>query len=66
MITNAVQYGATKDHLVRFEEAARNLEARLKADPSKLARLELDAVRAQARDLRAEIDQYDHRRGATR
>lgn len=65
MITNEVQYRATKAHLERFEEAARNLEAQLEATPSKLARLELDAVRAQAGDLRAELDEYERLRSGT-
>lgn len=59
MITNEVQYRATKTHLATFEEAAANLEARLGPNPSKLARLELDAVRAQAGDLRAELAEYE-------
>lgn len=59
MITNEVEYRATKAHLHRFEEAARNLEARLDTSPAKLARLELDAVRALAGDLRAELHDYE-------
>lgn len=62
MITNEVQHRATKAHLERFEEAARNLAAKLDAKPSKLARLELDAVQAQASDLRAELEEYEHLR----
>lgn len=62
MITNEVQYRATKAHLEQFEEAARNLEAGLGSKPSKLARLELDAVLAQAGDLRAELDEYERLR----
>ena len=53
MITNEVQYRATKAHLERFEEAAANIEAR-PGKRTNLERLELDAVRAQADDLRAE------------
>lgn len=62
MITNEVQYRATTAHLERFEEAARNLEARLGSSPTKLARLELDAVRAQAEDLRSELEDYERLR----
>ena len=62
MITNEVQHRATKAHLERFEEAARNLAARLDAKPSKLVRLELDAVQAQASDLRAELEEYERLR----
>jgi HTH-type transcriptional regulator / antitoxin HigA len=60
MITNEVQYRATKAHLETFEEAAANLEARLKeVGSSKLTQLELEAVRSQAEDLRGEIAEYD-------
>jgi len=63
MITNEVQYRATKGHLERFEQAAANLEAQLadKGAP-KLLRVELDAVRSQADDLRAEIADYEQLR----
>ena len=57
MITNEVQYRATRAHLAKFEEAALNLAAR--QGRSKLAQLELDAVRAQADDLRTEIEEYE-------
>lgn len=63
MITNEVQYRATKAHLAKFDQAAANLEAR--RDRSKLARLELDAVRAQADDLRSEIEEYELLRSGT-
>lgn len=60
MITNEVQYHATKAHLDRFDEASVNLATTLAQDPrSRLAQLELDAVRAQASDLRAEIAEYE-------
>lgn len=60
MITNEVQYRATKAHLRQFEEAADNLEAKTGAgDQSKPTQLELDAVKAQADDLRNEIDEYE-------
>ena len=63
MITNEVQYHATKTHLDRFDEAAANLKAKLAQDPhSRLTQLELDAVRAQADDLRGEIIEYEHLR----
>jgi len=60
MITNEVQCRATKAHLATFEQAAANLSAKLEsATGSKLARLELAAVRAQAEDLRAEVAEYE-------
>ena len=60
MITNEVQYRATRGHLTRFEEATANLESRLATVPqSRRLRLELDAVRAQAADLRAELSEYE-------
>jgi HTH-type transcriptional regulator/antitoxin HigA len=60
MITNEVQCRATKAHLATFEAAATNLEAGLEnGSGSKLARLELAAVQAQAEDLRAEIAEYE-------
>jgi HTH-type transcriptional regulator/antitoxin HigA len=63
MIMNEVQYRSTKAHLARFEEAAANLEAR--QDRSKLGELELEAVRAQADDLRSEIAEYELLRSGT-
>jgi len=63
VITNEVQYRATKAHLDQFEEAMANLEAKLaEKSRSKLVQLELDAVRSQADDLRAEIDEYERLR----
>jgi len=60
MITNERQYRATKAHLARFDEAATNLSKKQdEAADSKLTRLELDAVRSQADDLRAEIAEYE-------
>ena len=61
MITNEVQYRATKAHLERFEQAAANLTAQ-EGRPAKLRQLELDAVNAQADDLRAEIADYEQLR----
>ena len=66
MITNEVQYRATKVHLEHFEKAASNLEAKLaQAKPSKLARLQIDAVRSQADDLRTELDEYERLRSGS-
>ena len=66
MITNEVQHRATKAHLRQFDDALANLEAKAAAPKrSKLAQLEIDAVRAQAEDLRAEIDEYDRLRSGT-
>ncbi len=67
MITNEIQYRATKAHLSRFIEALANLEARAGTTTSspKLARLELDAVRAQADDLKGEIYEYEELRSGT-
>ena len=64
MITNEVQYRATKAHLAKFDEAAANLGATLAKGGARarLTQLELDAVRAQAGDLRAEIEEYDRLR----
>lgn len=64
MITNEVQFRATKAHLDRFEEAAANIEAR-PGKRTKLAQLELDAVRAQADDLRSELAEYEQLRSGT-
>jgi hypothetical protein len=59
VITNDMQYRATKAHLATFDQAAAILEATLAAgDAPRLTQLELDAVRAQADDLRAEIEEY--------
>jgi HTH-type transcriptional regulator/antitoxin HigA len=66
MITNEVQYRATRAHVERFEQAARNLEDALAEDRgNKLLRLELDAVRSQADDLRDEIAEYEHLRSGS-
>jgi HTH-type transcriptional regulator/antitoxin HigA len=66
MITNEVQYRATKAHLAKFDEAAAHLEAKLAAaHNAKRTQLELDAVSAQAQDLRAEIMEYELLRSGT-
>jgi len=62
MITNDVQYRATQAHLRQFEEALANLEKTGAGNRSKLAVLEIDAVRAQAEELRAEVEEYDRLR----
>jgi HTH-type transcriptional regulator/antitoxin HigA len=54
-----VQYRSTKTHLARFEEALANLAASAGKKPTKLQRLEIDAVTAQADDLRREIEEYE-------
>lgn len=63
MITNEVQYRATKAHLAQFDEASTNLEVKAGSGRrSKLAQLEIDAVRSQADDLRAELEEYERLR----
>lgn len=63
MITNEVQRRSTEAHLRQFEEALSNLEAKHRGKKrSKLTQLEIDAVRSQAADLRAELDEYDRLR----
>lgn len=62
MITNEVQRRSTEAHLRRFEEALAHLEAKYGKKRSKLAQIEIDAVRSQANDLRNEIDEYDQLR----
>jgi HTH-type transcriptional regulator/antitoxin HigA len=66
VITNEVQYRATKAHLRQFEQAAVNLGVRTDSGKrSKLERLELDAVLAQADDLRTEVEEYEQLRSGT-
>ena len=66
MISNEVQYRATKAHLERFEQASTNLAAR-PGKKGKLEQLELDAVNAQADDLRADTSgQRQNKRSARR
>lgn len=60
MITNDVQYRSTKRHLAQFDEALANLTPAAGPKPSKLQQLEIDAVAAQADDLRREIQEYEH------
>jgi len=67
MITNEVQRRSTEAHLRQFEAAIANLEAK---DPgstgrSKLAQLEIDALRSQAEDLRRELEEYERLRSGT-
>ena len=60
VVRNEVQYRATKGHLERFEQAAANLAAQ---EPARqVAPTRLDAVNAQADDLRAEIADYEQLR----
>ncbi len=59
MITNDLQYRSTKAHLRQFEEALANLKAAAGKKLTKLHRLKIDAVSAQADDLRAEIREYE-------
>lgn len=59
MITNDVQFRSTKAHLRQFEEALANLEVAAGDTPTKLQKLEIDAVSAQAGDLRAELAEYE-------
>jgi len=54
-----VQYRSTKAHLRQFEEAFANLEAAAGKKPTKLQKLEIDAVGAQADDLRTELAEYE-------
>jgi HTH-type transcriptional regulator / antitoxin HigA len=61
MITNEVQYRATRAHLEHFEKAGANIESRPGAR-TKLEQLELEAVRAQAADLRRELWEFDELR----
>jgi HTH-type transcriptional regulator/antitoxin HigA len=63
MFTNEVQRRSTEAHLRQFEEALANLEAKHRGKKrSNLAQLEIDAVRSQAEDLRAELEEYDRLR----
>lgn len=65
MITNEVQYRATKAHAARFEEALRNLEASRGGASKKQRALEIAAVRSQLGDLLAELAEYEHLRSGT-
>ena len=64
MITNEVQYRATKAHASRFEEALRNLEAD-KTAGNKRRELEIGAVRAQLEDLQGELTEYEQLRSGS-
>jgi HTH-type transcriptional regulator/antitoxin HigA len=59
MITNDVQYRSTKAHVRKFEDALANLKAAAGREPTKRQRLEMDALNAQAEDLRTEIREYE-------
>ncbi len=59
MITNDVQYRSTKAHLCQFEEARAKLEAAADKKPTKLQKLEIDAVQAKIDDFGAEIAEYE-------
>jgi HTH-type transcriptional regulator/antitoxin HigA len=59
MITNDVQYRSTKAHLSQFEQALTNLLDEAGSNPTTLQKLEIDAVTAQADDLRTEIAEYE-------
>lgn len=63
VINDEVQYRATKAHLEQFDAATANLEAEsISRGRTKFAQLAIDAVRAQAVDLRAEIEEYERLR----
>ena len=64
MITNEVQYRATKAHSTRFEEALQNLQA-TQGPNRKQRELEIAAVRAQLGDLQAELAEYEQLRSGT-
>jgi HTH-type transcriptional regulator / antitoxin HigA len=66
VITNEVQYRATRGHLEKFQLAIANLEATMaeKGETKRLA-VELDALCSQADDLRTEIAEYDDLRSGT-
>ncbi len=60
MITNEVQYRATKAHHAKFQEAIANIEREpVVSNESKRQMLELAALRSQASDLEAEITEYE-------
>ncbi|HUY09361.1 MAG TPA: helix-turn-helix transcriptional regulator [Candidatus Dormibacteraeota bacterium] len=67
MITNEVQYRATKAHLDRFEEAIANLERQREVPGPDRRRheLEIAALRSQAADLHAEANEYERLRSGT-
>ena len=65
MITNEVQYRATKVHAAQFEEALRNLQADQGAGGRKRRELEIAAVQAQLGDLQTELQEYEALRSGT-
>ncbi|MGH8990854.1 MAG: hypothetical protein ACRDZ7_04925 [Acidimicrobiia bacterium] len=62
MITDEVQYRATKAHAARFREALGNLEADGGGQGEQWRRLEIVAVRAELGDLEAELAEYEQLR----
>jgi hypothetical protein len=59
VITSEAQRRSTETHLRHFDEALANLEAMARpGERSRLGQLQIDAGRAQADDLRAELDAY--------
>lgn len=66
MVINEVQRRSIEAHLRKFEDALANLEVKAGVGKrSKLAQVEIDAARAQADDLRAEIEEYDRLRSGS-
>lgn len=66
VVINEVQRRSIEAHLRKFEDALANLEVKAGVGKrSKLAQVEIDAARAQADDLRAEIEEYDRLRSGS-
>ena len=59
MITNDVKYRLTISHLAKFEETLSNLRTAAGKKPTKLQKLEIDAVLSLMDDLKSEIDEYE-------
>jgi hypothetical protein len=55
MITNDAERLVTEAHFAQFERAPANLTAAAGEQPTKLQRLEIDAVRAKISDFRDEL-----------
>ncbi len=62
MIASEAQRRTTEEHLRRFDEVLANLEAQAGDAPTKLAKVEMEAVRALASDLREELEEHDQLR----